>query len=163
HVGHADVFERAPHDGIDTLPVHAHIAVGLDAAGAGLRRAFGQAERLLFEGVDDLRDIDLLRRTRQRVAAAHSPAALDQIVLAQQLEDLAGDRLPQAKRGRKLGCAEKAIGLLGHVGQHQGAVIDEFADTQHEGNLRSGTTVHIVLLWYYIINAWSLKKKQAEY
>ncbi len=109
----------------------ADVAGAFDAAGARQRRAFGQAEGLLFEGVDDLGHVDAVGVATQPVAAAGAPGAGNEVALGEQFQDFADDGLAQAQIARQFGRAADVRRTGGHVREHEDSVIDDLADPQH--------------------------------
>src|SRR5690606_34547279 len=120
------------HDRIDALPVFAQCAAGFKITAARHSGAFSQPERLVFERVDDLCDGYLGSWTPQGITALHAAHAAHQPMPAQQLEHLADSRRVQAQRPGQLGSTAQALGTAGHIGKHQGAVIHDLADAQHD-------------------------------
>src|SRR5690606_21678947 len=116
HVGHADFFKRTPYNSVDALPVGAYVAGGLDAADAGQGRAFSQPEGLFLKSVYNVGHTDFAGRSAKHVAATRAPAAVDQFLLAQQLEYFADGGLAQTQRAGQIRRTEYAFRTARHVG-----------------------------------------------
>lgn len=135
---------------IDALPMRADMAISLDTAHARHGCALSQTKGLFLKRIEDLGDTDLIGRQIELIAAMRTAQAGDNLVLIQELEHLAHDRLTQAQGARQIRRAIHMRRSCGHVREHKCAVIDDLADTQHVINLCMGYRNDIVLLQYYI-------------
>src|SRR3546814_6715129 len=86
HIGHADVFKRAPDNSVDALPISTYVAPGFDRTGTRCSGAFGQPERLLFKSVYNVSYADLIGGPPKGVTATGAPAAFNEFALAQQFQ-----------------------------------------------------------------------------
>src|SRR5690606_296833 len=131
HVGDGDSLQGLADHGVDAQPVVADPAVAFHAAHAGAGAAFGEAEGVVFECVDDVGHADLCRRAAEHIAAVRAALACHEGMAAERLEHLADGGQPQAERVGKPRGAVHTVGHARHVGEDEGAVVGEFADAQH--------------------------------
>ncbi len=131
HIGNTDIFKSAPHDVVDAQPVRLDAAVGFEAARPGGRAAFGKPEWLLVQGVDNLSNGNFFCRPAKHITTMRAAHTAHKIVVPQCLQYLADRWQANPQNASQIRCAKIALWVIGHVGEDQRAIINNFTDSQH--------------------------------